>query len=81
MQIRDGPASTHPTVLIQASVGDGITITDGRNASFEVLFTSAKTVLLVGSDPFFYDLQVTPVGGDITTILKGRVFYDLQVTL
>ena len=80
IQVRDGFEVNEPDVLFEASVGDGVTITDGPNATFEVYFSSAKTVLLNGSTPFYYDLQVTPSGGDLTTILKGRVYFDLQVT-
>lgn len=80
MQIREDDADVQPTVLCQAAVGTGITITDGPNATFTVLFSSAKTVLLTGSKPYVYDLQVTPLGGNATTILRGKVYFDLERT-
>lgn len=80
MQLRTGPADTDPTPLCSVSVGDGITITDGPNAAFEVLFENSKTALLTGSVPYYYDLQVEPVGGDLKTILRGKIFFDLDVT-
>jgi hypothetical protein len=80
MQIREDNADVQPTVLCEASVGDGITITNGANAEFEVVFSAAKTVLLRGSKPYVYDLQVTPAGGLRTTILRGKVYFDLERT-
>jgi hypothetical protein len=80
MQIRQGPADTDPSVIAEVSVGDGVTITDGPNATFEIYFSAAKTILLVGSDPYRYDLQVTPAGGDRTTILAGQIYFNLEVT-
>lgn len=80
MQIRRGDADTNPDVICEVSVDDGVTITDPTAAVFEVVFSSAKTVLLTGSEPFAYDLQVTPVGGDRKTILRGLVYYDLERT-
>jgi len=80
LQIRTGPADTDPTVITEVAVGSGITITDGPNAVLTVLISSAKTVLLTGSDPYWYDLQVKPVGGDLRTILRGRIYFDLEVT-
>lgn len=80
MQIRRGAADNNPDVVCEVSVGDGVTITDGANATFEVLFSSAKTVLLTGSEPFVYDLSVTPDGGLRKTILRGEVYYDLERT-
>jgi hypothetical protein len=80
MQIRKAPADREPDILCEVSVGDGVTITNGALAEFEFVFVSAKTALLAGSDPFFYDLQVTPAAGDKTTILAGKVYFDLDVT-
>ncbi len=81
MDIRKGPAVLHPDpALIALAVGTGITITDAVNGVFQFLVTAAQSALLSGSTPFFYDIQVTPVGGDKVTILRGRIFFDLQVT-
>jgi hypothetical protein len=66
--------------LFECSIGDGITITDGPNATFQLLISSAKTVLLTGSNPFLWDLQVTPLGGRRTTIFRGLVYFELERT-
>ncbi len=79
LQVRTDFADNEPEVLFSASVGDGVDIVDGPNALFEVYLSAAKTVLLTGSEPFWYDLQVTPSGGDKTTILRGKVFFDLEI--
>lgn len=81
MQVRAAPESVCPTVLFGIEVGTGIVITDGPNATFQITFSSAQTVLLVGSDPYIYDLQVTPAGAGQTTILRGGVFFDQQVSV
>ncbi len=80
MQVREDNADVQPNVLFEVEVGDGVTITDGALAEFEVLVSSAKTILLTGSKPYVYDLQVTPVGGLKTTILRGKVYFDLDRT-
>lgn len=80
LQVRADFADNEPVVLFEASVGDGVDIVDGPNALLEVHLSAAKTVLLTGSEPFWYDLQVTPAGGDRTTILRGKVLFDLEIT-
>lgn len=79
MDIRLGPADNNAAV-VSASVGDGITIVDGPGAELQVFFSAAKTVLLIGDDDYEYDLQVTPVGGDKKTIMRGRLKAQLERT-
>ncbi len=79
MHIRNGVADD-ADIVIEASVGDGITITDGPAATFEIFFSKAKTVLLIGTEDFKYDIQVTPAGGDTKTVLQGDLKFGLEKT-
>jgi hypothetical protein len=80
MQIRRQDADLDTTVICQVStdVGDGVELTVPDEATFEFVFTKEKTLLLTGSEPFVYDLQVTPKAGDTKTILRGFVYFDLE---
>ena len=79
MQIRKGPADSFP-VVVEASIGDGITIVDGPGAEFQVFFSLAKTLQLSGKDKFFYDIQIKPVSGDLKTLLEGELRVGLERT-
>lgn len=79
MQVRANFADVS-SVLFECSVGDGITITDGPGAAIELLVAGEKTVLLTGSKPYLYDLEVVTAGGDRTTVLRGQVYFDLEIT-
>lgn len=81
MQIREDNADVQPSVICEVSVGSGVTITDGPNATFEILFSASKTLLLKGNKPYLYDLSVTPLSTGLkTTILRGCVYFDLERT-
>jgi hypothetical protein len=82
LQVRADPGFADDTdgFLFQLMVGSGIAVVDGPNAVVEFVMTAAQTALLAGNKPGRYDLAVTPAGGDRTTLLRGRVLFDLQVT-
>jgi hypothetical protein len=57
-----------------------VTITDAVNGELEMTMDNTVTSTLNPKKKYFYDLQLTDGSGDLTTILKGELEVEQDVT-
>lgn len=61
---------------------DGVTITDGANGYYTVRIPAADQLVFDGSDIVFlhYDVELTEPGPVVTTVVRGRLALEPDVT-
>jgi len=67
--------------IFTASLGDGIVVNSAINGIIDITFASAKTASLPAYKIILpYDLQMTETSGDVSTVLRGSLIIDPDVT-
>ena len=79
MQIRRGFADDDAEVLVDLTVGDGITLTTPASGILDVVISADDTEDLPGGR-WRYDLEIESAGGVVTRILEGNATVSREVT-
>lgn len=75
MMLRLDKASD-PVALSLSTATSGITITTAAAGEFAI----DKQIIAIDAGVYFYDMQLTEAGGDVTTIMEGTFTITQDVT-
>ncbi len=73
-EIRTGPNEDAP--LVETA----LMVEDLANGKTHPTLTGVKTLALKTYQTLYYDIQITPAGGESTTYLKGKIDVERTVT-